>query len=117
MAGFAAFMFTLATALTVYGFRRGLKFSLTWWSFTFPIGTCVTGASALGVAADVSGVKSLGVALFVVLVLAWAIVAAHTLRPARVVVGSPVPVGCPSPAPGRDARHCVTRAARSGCAE
>jgi len=80
MAGFAAFMFTLATALTVYGFRRGLKFSLTWWSFTFPIGTCVTGASALGVAADVSGVKSLGVALFVVLVLAWAIVAAHTLR-------------------------------------
>jgi tellurite resistance protein TehA-like permease len=80
MAGFAAFVFILAAALTVHGFRRGLTFSLTWWSFTFPVGTCVTGASALGVAADTSAIKSLAVAVFVVLVLAWAIVAAHTLR-------------------------------------
>jgi tellurite resistance protein TehA-like permease len=80
MAGFAAFVFTLATALTVHGFRRGLTFSLTWWSFTFPVGTCVTGASALGVATDASAIKWLAGALFVVLVLAWATVATHTFR-------------------------------------
>jgi C4-dicarboxylate transporter/malic acid transport protein len=80
MAGFAAFVFSLAAALTVHGFRRGLPFSLTWWSFTFPVGTCVTGASALGVAANASSVKWLAAALFAVLLLAWGTVATHTLR-------------------------------------
>jgi C4-dicarboxylate transporter/malic acid transport protein len=80
MAGFAAFVFSLAVALTVHGFRQGMTFSLTWWSFTFPIGTCVTGASALGVAANLVSIQWLAAALFVVLLLAWATVAAHTLR-------------------------------------
>ena len=80
MAGFAAFVFTLATALTVHALRRGLTFSLTWWSFTFPVGTCVTGAGALGVAANVVSIQWLAAALFVVLLFAWATVATHTLR-------------------------------------
>jgi C4-dicarboxylate transporter/malic acid transport protein len=80
VAGFAAFVFALATALTVHAVRQRLTFSLTWWSFTFPIGTCVTGAGALGVASNVVSIQWLAAALFVVLLSAWATVATHTLR-------------------------------------
>ncbi|MFD0925919.1 TDT family transporter [Williamsia deligens] len=80
MGGFGILVFALATMLTVHAARRGLRFSLTWWSFTFPIGTCVTGATALGTAAGISVVHVLAVALYVVLVGAWVTVAAHTLR-------------------------------------
>ena len=80
MGGFGVFVFALATMLTVHAARRGLRFSLTWWSFTFPVGTCVTGATALGTAAGISVVHALAVALYVVLLGAWVTVAAHTLR-------------------------------------
>jgi C4-dicarboxylate transporter/malic acid transport protein len=83
MGGFGAFVFCLATALTVHGARRGLSFSLTWWSFTFPVGTCVTGASALGVATGAVAISWLAVALYVVLLAAWATVATNTLRGVR----------------------------------
>jgi len=45
--GFAALWAGLATALTVRAGRHQLPFGLTWWSFTFPVGTCVTGTSDL----------------------------------------------------------------------
>ncbi|MCW2618235.1 MAG: C4-dicarboxylate transporter, partial [Modestobacter sp.] len=32
--------------------RQHLPFSLTWWSFTFPVGTVVTGTSGLAVHSD-----------------------------------------------------------------
>lgn len=80
MGGFGTFMFTLATLLTVHAARNGLKFSLTWWSFTFPIGTCVTGATALGAAVGSTAVDGLAVALYALLVAAWVIVATHTVR-------------------------------------
>ncbi|MGV0742419.1 TDT family transporter [Mycolicibacterium sp. XJ870] len=80
MGGFGAFVFCLAAALTVHGARRGLSFTLTWWSFTFPVGTCVTGASALGVATGALAVSWLAVALYVLLLAAWATVASHTFR-------------------------------------
>jgi C4-dicarboxylate transporter/malic acid transport protein len=44
--GFAALWAALATALTVRAARQRLPFSLTWWSFTFPVGTCVTAPPA-----------------------------------------------------------------------
>ncbi|MCV7114129.1 TDT family transporter [Mycolicibacterium setense] len=80
MGGFGAFVLCLATALTVHGARRGLSFSLTWWSFTFPVGTCVTGASALGAATGAAAISWLAVALYVLLLGAWATVATNTLR-------------------------------------
>ena len=80
MGGFGALMFALATALTVHAARRKMSFSLTWWSFTFPIGTCVTGATALGNALDFGAVRALAVLLYVVLVTAWITVATRTLR-------------------------------------
>lgn len=80
MGGFGILMFALATMLTVHAARRGLSFSLTWWSFTFPVGTCVTGATALGTAAGISVIHAMAVGLYVVLLTAWATVATHTLR-------------------------------------
>lgn len=78
MAGFGALMFALATALTVHAARQGLPFALTWWSFTFPIGTCVTGATALSVALGSTALADLAVLLYAVLVAAWVVVATRT---------------------------------------
>lgn len=80
MGGFGALMFVLATALTVHAARQHLRFSLTWWSFTFPIGTCVTGATGLGTTAGSPAIHGLAVALYVVLLAAWGTVALRTLR-------------------------------------
>jgi len=78
--GFAMLWLSLAAALTIRQLRRGLPFALTWWSFTFPVGTVVTGTSAL---ATLTGLDALRVAaglLFVLLLTAWAVVAARTVR-------------------------------------
>ncbi|MFC8042033.1 TDT family transporter [Nocardia sp. NPDC057353] len=80
LGGFGAMVFALAAALTVHAARRGLAFSLTWWSFTFPIGTCVTGASALGAAIGSAAVNAVAIMLYAVLLAAWAAVAAGTIR-------------------------------------
>jgi len=80
MGGFGAFVFCLATALTAHAARRGLRFTLTWWSFTFPVGTCVTGAAALGVAAGVQALNQLAVLLYIALVAAWGVVATNTVK-------------------------------------
>jgi len=80
MGGFGVLMFTLAVALTVHAARKKLTFSLTWWSFTFPIGTCVTGATGLGTTAGSTVIHGLAVALYVVLVAAWGTVGVRTLR-------------------------------------
>lgn len=86
MAGFAVLVMALATALTAHAARRGLRFGLAWWSFTFPLGTCVTGAAALGRAADAPFLGHAAVLLFAVLVGVWGVVAAGTVR--RVADGS-----------------------------
>ena len=45
--GFALLWAALAASLTIRTIRRRLPFALTWWSFTFPVGTCVTGTTGL----------------------------------------------------------------------
>ncbi len=80
MGGFGVLVFALAVALTAHSARRGLGFSLTWWSFTFPIGTCVTGAIAVGVTTGSVAIDDLAIGLFVVLLGAWGTVAARTVR-------------------------------------
>ena len=42
----------MAAALTRRAAKRKMGFALTWWSFTFPVGTCVTGTSQLAVHTD-----------------------------------------------------------------
>ncbi|WP_062990715.1 TDT family transporter [Nocardia anaemiae] len=79
--GFAMLWVALATAVTVKTARAGeLRFNLTWWGFTFPLGTCITGSTALygHTGADIFAVAA--VTLYIGLVSAWAVVAAKTIR-------------------------------------
>ena len=79
--GFAMLWLTLAAAITVKTARAGeLKFNMTWWGFTFPLGTCSTGSTGLytHTGADIFAVAA--VALYVALVSAWAVIAVRTIR-------------------------------------
>jgi tellurite resistance protein TehA-like permease len=78
--GFALLWIGITAAITIATARRHLPFSLTWWSFTFPVGTCVTGAAEL--AADTGRVelRVLAMVLFAGLAVAWLTVASRTAR-------------------------------------
>ncbi|BBH69678.1 C4-dicarboxylate ABC transporter [Actinoplanes sp. OR16] len=78
--GFAMLWAGLALAVTVRTVRRGMPFALTWWSFTFPVGTCVTGTSALAVRTGSAMFAIVAVLLYVALVAAWAVVGTRTIR-------------------------------------
>lgn len=69
----------LVAAITVRTARAdGLPFGLTWWSFTFPVGTTVTGASVLAARTGAVPLDALAVALFALLVAAVVTVLART---------------------------------------
>ncbi len=76
--GAAAVWAVHAGAVTVRTARTGLPFALTWWSFTFPVGTCVTGLSGLALATHSSVLGAAAVTLFAALVGVWLVVAART---------------------------------------
>jgi tellurite resistance protein TehA-like permease len=57
-----------------------MGFAMTWWAFTFPVGTCVTGAAGLARHTVPAAFAGLADVLFVALVLAWAAAAAGTVR-------------------------------------
>ncbi|MGW0986869.1 TDT family transporter [Streptomyces sp. NPDC002486] len=78
--GFALLWFCLAAAHVVRARRHGMRFSMTWWSFTFPVGTCVTGAEALGRHTGLVAYAGPAVLLFAVLVAAWGTAVAGTVR-------------------------------------
>jgi len=80
MWGFAMLWLTLAVAMVVRTARRGLPFSLTWWSFTFPVGTVVTGTSGLAVATGATFFAVVAVLLYAGLVCAWLLTSARTLH-------------------------------------
>ncbi|WP_405191252.1 TDT family transporter [Streptomyces anulatus] len=98
--GFALLWLALATAMVVRAARNGMGFAMTWWAFTFPVGTCVTGAAGLARHTGLDALTWLAVALYVALVAAWA--AAGTRTALGVVSGAltaaPVP---PRPATAR----------------
>jgi len=76
--GFAVVWLALAAAITIHTARRRLPFALTWWSFTFPVGTMVTGTSQLSDALGAQFLTVSAVALFGLLVAGWVMVAART---------------------------------------
>ncbi|MFD4182347.1 TDT family transporter [Rhodococcus sp. NPDC058514] len=80
VAGIGLLAFGFACLLTVRAAGRGLRFSMSWWSFTFPLGACAVGAGTLGIATDSLAVQWLSVALFALLIGIWVVVAAHTAR-------------------------------------
>ncbi|GGF56132.1 C4-dicarboxylate ABC transporter [Marmoricola endophyticus] len=80
MWGFAMLWLAIAGAITVRTVRSGMPFSLTWWSFTFPVGTVVTGTSGLAVATGADFLVVAAALLYVGLVGAWVTVAVRTAR-------------------------------------
>lgn len=100
--GFALLWLALAVAMAVRAARRGMPFSMTWWAFTFPVGTCVTGAAGLAHATGLTALAWLSLALFVLLTAAWAVAwtrTAHGLV-SRALPAAP-PAVPPVPAPAR----------------
>ncbi|MEU1915849.1 TDT family transporter [Streptomyces massasporeus] len=78
--GFALLWFCLASAHVVRARRHGMRFSMTWWSFTFPVGTCVTGAEALARHTGLVAYAGPAVLLYAVLVAAWGTAVVGTVR-------------------------------------
>jgi C4-dicarboxylate transporter/malic acid transport protein len=78
--GFAMLWLALAAAITVRTARDRLPFSLTWWSFTFPVGTVVTGTSELALHTDLTALTAAAVGLYGLLVVAWLTAAINTTR-------------------------------------
>ncbi len=76
--GFAMLWLTLAAAITIRTARRGLPFALTWWSFTFPVGTCVTGTIVLAARSHAGALQAASVVLYLLLLANWLIVAVRT---------------------------------------
>jgi C4-dicarboxylate transporter/malic acid transport protein len=76
--GFALMWAALSGALTVRAVRSGLPFTLTWWSFIFPVGTVVTGTSDLALASGSDLFRAAAVLLFTGLAVAWLTVAVRT---------------------------------------
>jgi C4-dicarboxylate transporter/malic acid transport protein len=79
--GFAMMWLVLAAALTLRAARTAggrLPFALTWWSFTFPVGTCVTGTIALATRSHDTLLQDVAVVLYVLLVVAWLVVLVRT---------------------------------------
>ncbi|GHH92337.1 C4-dicarboxylate ABC transporter [Streptomyces capillispiralis] len=106
--GFALLWLCLAGAHVVRAHRRGMRFSMTWWSFTFPVGTCVTGAAALSRHTGLLAYDALTVLLYALLVTAWATAALHTVRGLL----SGALLAAPGPAPS--APRPATARTRSG---
>jgi C4-dicarboxylate transporter/malic acid transport protein len=97
--GFAFLWGVLASAITLRVASDHLPFSLAWWSFTFPVGTCVTGTTALALHTGAHMFRTLATVLYIGLVLAWLVVISRTARDTvRGRIFLPPPTE-PSPAP------------------
>ncbi|MFD4138429.1 TDT family transporter [Streptomyces sp. NPDC058572] len=78
--GFALLWLALAGAMVLRSARLGMRFTMTWWAFTFPVGTCVTGAATLAHHTGLAVYEWLSLALYAFLVTAWAVAGSLTLR-------------------------------------
>jgi C4-dicarboxylate transporter/malic acid transport protein len=80
--GFAMLWLVLAAAVTLHTARSAggrLPFALTWWSFIFPVGTCVTGTIALAARSHDTFLRDIAVVLYILLVVAWLMVLIRTV--------------------------------------
>lgn len=78
--GFALLWLALATGLTARTIRAGLPFAPTWWSFIFPVGALVTATCTLAARTGSVLFVWAAVVFYVLLVLAWIVVAGRSLR-------------------------------------
>lgn len=78
MLGFALLWTLVVGTITVGTLRAGMPFNLTWWSFTFPVGTVTTGFSGVAAATGSAPAAVLAWCWFALLALAWGTVAVRT---------------------------------------
>ncbi|WP_067811833.1 TDT family transporter [Actinomadura kijaniata] len=78
--GFALLWLAVAGLANARALRGGMPFAMTWWAYTFPVGTCVTGAAALARRTGLTALTAVAAALFLLLTVAWAVAASRTLR-------------------------------------
>ncbi|NYJ74665.1 TDT family transporter [Allobranchiibius huperziae] len=78
--GLAMLWLGLVVVLTARTVRDGMPFGLPWWSFTFPVGTMVTGTSALAKFTGSEPLTVVACLLFAGLVIAWVTVTVRTAR-------------------------------------
>lgn len=78
--GFALLWLAIAGAMVVRAFRAGMRFSMTWWAFTFPVGTCATGATSLARHTHLHALTWLAAGLYALLVAGWLAAASGTVR-------------------------------------
>ncbi|MFJ8695369.1 SLAC1 family transporter [Streptomyces roseolilacinus] len=78
--GFALLWLALAGTLVVRARRRGMHFTMTWWAFTFPVGTCVTGMEALARHTGLVVFDGAAVVLYALLVAGWLAAVSGTVR-------------------------------------
>ncbi|SEF53585.1 Tellurite resistance protein TehA [Thermomonospora echinospora] len=78
--GFAMLWLVIAAAANLRALHHGMPFTMTWWAYTFPVGTCVTGAAALARHTGHPAFTALAAALYLLLVTAWTTAALHTAR-------------------------------------
>ncbi|MFI1017153.1 TDT family transporter [Streptomyces sp. NPDC020965] len=101
--GFALLWLALAGAMVVRAARLGMPFTMGWWAFTFPVGTCVTGAAGLAHRTDLGAFGWLATGLYALLVAAWAVTGLRTLRGlfSGALLAAPRPAP-PAPRPATD---------------
>jgi tellurite resistance protein TehA-like permease len=101
--GFAMLWSALALGLTIRTMRRGMPFSLTWWSFTFPVGVTVTGTIQLALHTGLPLFRWASAVGYVALLGAWSVVFAKTaLATKRGVLLRPPAPGSTTPAASKD---------------
>ncbi|MBM9613221.1 TDT family transporter [Desulfobulbus rhabdoformis] len=78
--GFVMLWTCLAILLTLRAHRKNMKFALTYWAFTFPVGTCVTGTAQLAHHTGLPLFAWASVCFFLGLILAWLVAAFGTTK-------------------------------------
>ncbi|AUG78448.1 C4-dicarboxylate ABC transporter [Kitasatospora sp. MMS16-BH015] len=77
--GFALLWLAVAAVANLRAWRAEMPFAMTWWAFTFPVGTMVTGAAGLARHTGFGPIGGLAVGLWVLLVLAWGVASVRTV--------------------------------------
>ncbi|GAA1950731.1 TDT family transporter [Catenulispora subtropica] len=90
--GFALIWLVMALLVVAGAVREGMPFALTWWAFTFPVGTCVTGATGLWHHTGLAAYAWLAVALYLLLAGSWAVTATLTAGSVRRLVRPEAPI-------------------------
>ncbi|PYC68712.1 C4-dicarboxylate ABC transporter [Streptomyces tateyamensis] len=82
--GFAVLWLLVAGAANLRALhRQRMPFALTWWAFTFPLGTCVTGAAGLARHTGFAGFGWLAAGLYLLLLTGWAVAGTRTVAAVR----------------------------------